>query len=91
MFSGSSSLKNVYISNFNTTKVNKMNMLFNGCINLEYINMYNFVEGDSITINNTFYEVPNNLNFGVNNSANIPLINGELRNKNFTINDCSDN
>ena len=46
MFSGCSSLQSLYLSNFNTSQLYKMEYMFNNCSSLEYINLFNYYRKD---------------------------------------------
>ena len=91
LFSDCENLKYIDMSNFDVSKATSLSYLFNGCQNLEYINFNNFKEGNQITDKNMFFNgIPNNITYCINNKENMPLIMGELNNRNCTINDCSE-
>ena len=83
MFYNCIQLQILNIPNFNTISVESMTEMFSGCENLEFLNAYSLV--DNVNLDNEFNELPENLNFCVNeNAENIVNI---LETKNG-INDC---
>ena len=67
IFNGCSSLTSLDLSSFDTSLVTNIESMFNGCINLEYINFINYNEnGLSTTSSSSYYRqvlenVPKNI------------------------------
>ena len=91
MFKECNKLVSVDISNLNTNSLSFFDYLFSSCVNLEYINMSNFIEGSNVNISNMFDGVPDNIVYCINDEAAVPNIMSELNKKKYAINDCSKN
>ena len=89
LFYGCTNLEYIDISNFDVSQVASLSWLFGDCKNLKYVNLSNLIEGESIDIENIFYGVPEDFTYCINNEQNLPFILEEIKNKNCTINDCS--
>ena len=59
MFNGCESLKILYFSNFDSTKVKQISNMFINCKNLEYINLKNYKLSNYLD-NNFFKGTPDN-------------------------------
>ena len=55
MFYGCSSLISLDLSHFDTSNVEEMNNIFDGCISLEYINLISFSENRLIKDSSQIY------------------------------------
>ena len=62
--------------------------MFGNCKSLEYLNIYNFLDYNSIK-NNLFFQVPQNLIYCLNNEEHSTLILEQLKDKKCSTNDCS--
>jgi len=91
MFRECNKLVSVDISNLNPKNLSMLSYLFTGCVNLEYINMSNFIESSNINVINMFDGVPDNIVYCINDEAVVPNIMSELSKKKYAINDCSQN
>ena len=89
LFSGCINLEYIDISNFDISQANTIFYLFYDCRNLKYVNLNNLIEGEPEFIFNILNGVPENFTYCVNNEQNIPLFLAEIKNKNCTINDCT--
>ena len=96
MFYGCALITSLNLSNFDTSQVTLMNSMFDGCVNLEYINIKNFVEiklsSDKDDYNNIFNKCPENVVICINEDrkTNSKLLE-QIKNKTcYTIN-CSKN
>ena len=91
MFYNCYELTSLNISNFNTKSVENLDSIFAGCKNLGYINFYNYTEKSLKKTNNIFFEVPDNLNFCIDDSNTEPKtkILKELSKLKCPIKDCS--
>ena len=91
MFKECNKLVSVDISNLNTKSLSFLSYLFANCVNLEYINMSNFIESSNVNVSNMFDDVPDNIVYCINDEAAVPNIMSELSKKKYAINDCSKN
>ena len=91
MFYNCFKLTSLNLSNFNTKNIENMDSMFSGCKNLGYINFYNFREDSLQSLKNIFSEVPDNLNFCMDNSTeeSKTQILEEFYGLKCAINDCS--
>ena len=64
-----------------------MTNLFKDCINLEYINLRNFIEKSNANTSKIFDGVPDNIIYCINDEEKVPNIMNELKKKKFAIND----
>ena len=75
MFFNCSSLTSLNLSNFDTSNLSWMGNMFNGCVNLAYLNLQNFREvKESITINNVFNNTPDNIVICLNRESAPKLV-----------------
>jgi len=91
MFYNCYKLTSLNLSNFNTKNIDIMDSMFSGCKNLGYINFYNYSENSLNSIKNIFFELPDNLNFCMDDSneeSKTQIIN-ELSTLKCPIKDCS--
>jgi len=91
MFRECKKLVSVDISNLNLSNSSILSYLFTGCVNLEYINMSNYIESSKVDTSNMFDDVSDNIVYCINNEAAVPNIMSELSKKKYAINDCSKN
>ena len=59
MFQSCSSLKSINLSNFDTSKVNSIGLLFSDCSSLKEINIYNFNTSKVYGMNGVFQAAKN--------------------------------
>ena len=89
---GHPSLTSLNLSNFNISQLVQVNNMFDGCINLEYINLKNFNE---ISLSNywsdMFNNVPNNIAVCININNIKNKIYPQINNKTCHIEDCTNN
>ena len=90
MFDGfSNSIIEIDLSNFDISKVTDMSSMLNGCSKLEYINLTNFKDNNSLNVTDIFNSVPDNIVVCLNESSDKIL--NEIKKKNCYTLDCSDN
>ena len=91
MFYNCYKLTSLNLSNFNTKNVENLDSIFAGCKNLGYINFYNYTEESLKRKNNLFFEVPDNLNFCIDDTdlESKTKILKQLSNLKCPIKDCS--
>ena len=91
MFYNCFKLTSLNLSNFNTQNINIMDSMFSGCKNLGYINFYNYREDSLQSLNNIFFELPDNLNLCMDysNEESKTQILKELSTLKCPIKDCS--
>jgi len=89
LFSNCTELISLDISNFNTTKANSISEMFSNCNNLQYINISNFIGKDNINDSDLLIGVPENITYCFNKESEITQLFENLRAKNCSINDCS--
>ena len=62
IFLNCKSLTSLNLSNFDTSNLGQINALFKGCLNLEYINLQNFIENNNMEkISEVFDNIPENI------------------------------
>ena len=88
MFGKCTHLSSLDLSNFNTLNVVKMPSMFDGCSQLEYLNLKNFIENITLDIENIFTNVPDNVVVCLNENSNKIL--NEIKTKNCYSLNCSD-
>ena len=86
MFRDCNKLVSVDISNLYLNNSSILSYLFKGCVNLEYINMSNFIEGSNADVSSIFDSVPDNIAYCINNEEAVPNIMSELSKKNWKSN-----
>ena len=88
MFNLCSNLISINLTNFDISKVTNMDSMFSGCSRLEYINLKSFIENESLSANNIFDQIPDNVVICLNNISNI--IFNKIKTKDCYTIDCSD-
>ena len=96
MFKGCKKLKLIDLSNFDTSKVTKMNNMFYGCTSLRFLDISYFNMGETLNIKDMFYNLKYLIYINIYNVHNYKILENEIRgnnglNKKIGLNVCQKN